>query len=202
MKKYIYIRVSTGKQDYDRQYQAFQNANIDIGDYEVIEETYTGTTTKGRVKLNKLLNNLNKGDTLLVESLSRIARKTIDTLNIIEQIENKGANIKSLKENIDTSTPMGKAFIGMISIVNQLERDMISERTREALQAKKAQGIKLGREREHDHDAIIKMYLSSPYITHQDIADKFNSTRSYISKLLKDNDITKITKRRKEQAKA
>lgn len=195
-KKYIYIRVSTGNQDYERQYQAFKNAHINITDYEVVEETYTGTKLRTRVKLMDLLNRIQKGDTLIVESLSRLARSTKDLLYITELLNKKGVSLQSLKEQIDTSTPVGKLFITVIGAVNQFERDVTSERTKEALQAKKEAGIKLGNEREHDYSAIIKLYLSDAYITHQEVADAFNSTRSYISKILKDNNISKITKRR------
>lgn len=191
MSKYIYIRVSTGHQDYERQYQAFKNKGIDLNNYDIIEETYSGAKLATREKLLNLLDKVTKGDTIVVESLSRLARSTKDLLYITELLDNKGVTLESLKEQIDTSTPVGKLFITVIGAVNQFERDVTAERTREALQAKKAKGIQLGRPVELDHQAMISYYHSDKEVTQSDVARKFNTNQGHVSRTFRKLGVTK-----------
>lgn len=155
-----YARVSTEKQELARQLDALEKYGYD----KMIQEKYTGTK-KDREGLNKLLDTVRTGDTVVVESISRLGRNTVDILTIIEGLDKTGINFVSLKENIDSSTPTGKAMLGMIAVISQLERDLIAQRTREGLQAVKARGVKLGRP-SIDSDKVktaLKMHNSGDY---------------------------------------
>lgn len=156
-KVFAYARISTDKQELARQLDALEKHGYD----EIIQEKYTGTK-KDREGLNSLLSQLRKGDTVVVESISRLGRNTIDILTIIDDLNKQGINFVSLKENIDSSTPTGTAMLGMIAVISQLERDLIAERTKEGLAAVKARGVKLGRPKV-DNDKVntaLKMYDS------------------------------------------
>lgn len=153
-KTYCYIRISTDKQEYDRQIQIFKDKGYINGiNCEYVEETYTGTKTK-RPKFDELIGKMEKGDTLICESLSRLSRggivKTLDL--ITELIQKKQINVTILKENFylkagekpDANTNL---LLGIFSVLGQFERDLISERTKEGLKAVKQKGTKLGKPR-------------------------------------------------------
>lgn len=136
-----YARVSKTEQNLDRQLDLL----IAAGAEEVVQEKITGTKAD-RPELNRLLDKLRKGDLILITDLTRLGRSTKDLFNLVEQIEKKGANIKSLKENwIDTTTPQGKLLFTMFAGISQFERDLISQRTKEGLAAARARGRKGGR---------------------------------------------------------
>lgn len=163
-----YARVSTDKQELARQLDALAAYGYD----KLIEEKYTGTK-KDREGLNKLLDTVRTGDTVVVESISRLGRNTIDILTIIDNLDKQGINFVSLKEKIDSNTPTGKAMLGMIAVISQLERDLIVQRTKEGLQAVKARGVKLGRP-SLDDDKVktaLKMYDSGDYSVKEIVAN-------------------------------
>lgn len=135
-----YARVSTEQQELARQLDALQAHGYD----KLIQEKYTGTK-KDRAGLQQLLDIVRTGDTVLVESISRLGRNTVDILTIIEQLTQQGIEFVSLKENIDSSTPTGRAMLGMIAVISQLERDLIVQRTKEGMAAAKARGKHVGR---------------------------------------------------------
>lgn len=153
-KTYCYIRISTDKQEYGRQIQIFMDKGYINGvNCEYVEETFTGTKTK-RPKFDELVKKMEKGDTLICESLSRLSRGgVIKTLDLItEFIQKKQINVTILKEGFylqagekpDANTNL---LLGIFSVLGQFERDLISERTKEGLKAVKSRGIKLGREK-------------------------------------------------------
>ena len=186
---YLYIRVSTSKQDYERQMYVLGNAGYNETNCTIITETYTGTKIDGRKALNGMLDNLKKGDRIIIESLSRLARSRKDLLALIEILESKDVTLKSLKEEIDLTSAVGKLFISIMGAVNQFERDIISERTSEKLQSLKAQGIVLGRPPIYDHKEIIEYYTSSKSVTYNDVADKFGISKGAISNIMKTNNV-------------
>ena len=151
-KTYCYIRISTDRQEYDRQIQIFKDKGyINGANCEYIEETFTGAKTK-RPEFDKLIKKMEKGDTLVCESLSRLSRGgVIKTLDLItEFIQKKQINVIILKENFnllagekpDANTNL---LLGIFSVLGQFERDLISERTKEGLKAVKAKGTRLGK---------------------------------------------------------
>lgn len=135
-----YARVSTDAQELYRQLDALEKEGYD----DIMQEKYTGTK-RDRPELQKLLDKVREGDIVIVESISRLGRNTLDILTLIEELAGKGVLFKSLKENLDTTTPTGKAMLGMIAVISQLERDLIVQRTKEGLASAKKRGVVLGR---------------------------------------------------------
>lgn len=136
-----YARVSTDEQNLERQLDMLTDEKCDI----IYKEKITGSK-KQRPELDELLNNLNSGDTIVVTELTRLSRSTRDLFNLVDCIQKKGANIKSLKESwLDTTTSHGKLMFTIIAGLSQFERDLISERTREGLKSARARGRKGGR---------------------------------------------------------
>ncbi|MGR5939712.1 recombinase family protein [Bacillus pacificus] len=135
-----YARVSTSDQNLDRRI----NALTEYGCEKIVHEKLSGTI-KDREGIEQVFELIRKGDVVCVESISRLGRKTLDILNIIKRIEEAGVQFVSLKENMDTSTPTGKAMFQMMCVIAELERDLIAERVKEGLNASKKRGTKLGR---------------------------------------------------------
>lgn len=148
-----YARVSTEDQNLDRQTDALINAGVDIRN--IYKEKITGTT-KDRPELNKMINELQFDDILIISDLTRLSRSTKDLISLSESINSKGVELVSLKEKIDTTTATGKAMFGMLAVMAQFERDLISERTKEGLASARARGRIGGRPKGMD-DKKIKM---------------------------------------------
>ncbi len=129
-----YARVSTEGQEIARQTRAFE----EMGITKVFIDKASGKNTE-REQLNKMLQYIREGDTVIVESISRIARNTKDLLSIIDTIRQRGADFISMKESIDTSTPQGKFMLTVFGAMAELERECILQRTREGIAIAKEQ---------------------------------------------------------------
>jgi DNA invertase Pin-like site-specific DNA recombinase len=117
---------------------------LELGVDKVYSEKTSGRSTD-RPELQAMLGQLRQGDTLAVESISRLARSTRDLLNIIDILSKQGVVFISLKENLDTSTPQGQFMLTIFAAVSQLERDSILQRQKEGIQVAKEKGKHLGR---------------------------------------------------------
>lgn len=135
-----YARVSTDTQSLDRQIDALNNYGVD----ELLTEKMTGTK-RSRPELDRLIDKMRAGDTVVIESLSRLGRSTKDLLALVELFNERGVILVSLKENIDISTPTGKLLVTVLSALCQFERDLTVQRTNEGLTAARARGRKGGR---------------------------------------------------------
>lgn len=155
-----YARVSTEQQNLDRQLDMLTQYGVDY----IFNEKMTGTK-RDRPELNKLLDRLMAGDTVVVESLSRLGRSTKDLIELVELFEKKRVHLVSLKEQIDTSTPAGKLLFTLMSAIAQFERDVIAERTREGLNAARARGRVGGRPRTNEQKVrqAVKLYQTGQY---------------------------------------
>lgn len=155
-----YARVSTEQQNLDRQLDMLTQYGVDY----IFNEKMTGTK-RDRPELNKLLDRLMAGDTIVVESLSRLGRSTKDLIELVELFEKKQVHLVSLKEQIDTSTPAGKLLFTLMSAIAQFERDVIAERTREGLNAARARGRIGGRPRTNEQKVrqAVKLYQTGQY---------------------------------------
>ena len=137
-----YARVSTLDQNLERQLDMLKQYGVD----HIFQEKMSGTK-RDRPELNKILAHVTMGDTIVVESLSRLGRSTKDLIELVELLGQKQVQLVSLKESIDTSTPTGKLLFTLMSAMAQFERDVIAERTQEGLKAARARGRKGGRPR-------------------------------------------------------
>jgi len=135
-----YARVSTMDQNLDRQQDNLKAQGCE----RIYEEKMTGTKAN-RPVLDTVLATLREGDTLVVESFSRLSRSTKDLLEIVDKLKGMGVNLVSLKEQLDTTTATGKMMLTVLSALSQFERDIIAERTIEGLRAAKARGRQGGR---------------------------------------------------------
>ena len=104
----------------------------------------SGATTK-RPALTRCLKDLEHGDTLTVWKLDRLGRSVRDLLNILHDIQARGVRFQSITEAIDTETPIGRAMLHMVALLAELERGLITERTRAGMKAAKRRGVKFGR---------------------------------------------------------
>jgi len=136
-----YSRVSTLDQNLDRQTDQLR----EYGCERIYMEKITGTK-KERPELQKMLDTLRDGDTLVICDLTRLSRSTKDLFELVDTIHSAGADIKSLKEPwLDTTTPQGRLLFSIFSGVSQFERDLIQVRTMEGLKAARARGRSGGR---------------------------------------------------------
>jgi DNA invertase Pin-like site-specific DNA recombinase len=139
--KYGYARVSTDDQNPALQLAApkkdgCQNIFKDDG--------LSGATTK-RPALLRCLKKLEHGDTLTVWKLDRLGRSLRDLITMLDDLKHRAVKFRSITEAIDTETPTGRAMWQMIGVLAELERSLISERTRAGVKAAKGRGVKFGR---------------------------------------------------------
>ena len=155
-----YARVSKKGQVLDRQVDCLNEYGIET----LITEKYTGTT-KERTGIEKLLLSIRKDDVVVVESLSRLGRTTLDLLTLLDTFEEKDVKFVSLKENMDTSTPTGRAMLQMLSVISELERNLLAERIREGVAASRKRGRMPGRPRTSQQklSMAIRMHSSGDY---------------------------------------
>lgn len=194
MKTIGFIRVSTLDQDTKKnKLDMLQFANSHkLGNVEFIEEKVSGTKDYKKRKLGALLENMHKGDVLIVPELSRIARSTIQILEVIQLTQDKGITLYSLKENFcnQDNSIASTVTKTIFALVAQIERELISLRTREALHARKVAGMKLGRPKgkgkskldEHKEDILRLISLKVPKSI---IARQYNTSVGNLYNFLK-----------------
>lgn len=179
-----YIRVSTIEQNPDRQYSDLKKYKID----KFFEEHASGKNTE-RPVLNEMLNFIREGDTLFIESFSRLARNTADLLNIIETLKNKNVKIISQKENLDTGSPTGKMMITMIGAIATFERELILERQKEGIAIAKAAGKYKGRKKilpPTNFETLYSLYLNRQIPTKKEFAKKCNVSLPVLERFIKE----------------
>ena len=135
-----YARVSTEGQTLDAQTDALTAAGAE----RVFADRISGSVRQ-RSELDRMLDQLRPGDVVVVTKYDRLARSLRDLLEIVKTIRDRGAGFKSLAEDIDTTTPAGRLIFHVFASIAQFERERISERTREGLQAARKRGRVGGR---------------------------------------------------------
>ncbi|MBV5279257.1 MAG: recombinase family protein [Campylobacteraceae bacterium] len=182
---YGYCRVSTGV-------QTTENQRKEILDYvhtkkmaidKIVEIEVSSTKNKKDRLIDETLEQLKSGDILIVTKLDRLGRSTIEVLQIIEDIKNKGIQLHIIKDGIvvdgnDTS-PINQMIITLLTGFAQMERSFISERTKSALAQRKASGVKLGRQK----GAVVKSKYDEHLTTIQELVAKDVSIAS-ITKII------------------
>ena len=135
-----YARVSTEDQSVDGQVDALKAAGAE----RIFADKITGTA-RSRPELDRLLDHLRQGDVIIVTKYDRLARSLRDLLDIVDIIQERGAGFRSLAEDIDTTTPAGRLVFHVFASIAQFERERISERTKEGLEAARKRGRVGGR---------------------------------------------------------
>jgi DNA invertase Pin-like site-specific DNA recombinase len=150
MKTIAYIRVSTSQQDVSNQrleiLEYARRNDLKIDDFLEIEISSRRTLKERRIE--ELLSQLHSGDTLIVSELSRLGRSTAEVINLVNHLIHLKVNFIVIKQGLRISAKMDmqtKVIVTMFSLFSELERDIISERTKSALAAKKAAGQRLGK---------------------------------------------------------
>lgn len=200
MSTYAFIRVSTLEQDTEKnKIDILQFANrLKLGNVDFTEEQCSGKINYKERKLGALIESMQAGDVLIVPELSRIARSITQILEVIKVTKNKGITLYSLKENFCNNEDSISATVTstIFALVAQIERELISMRTKEALHARKIAGVKLGRPRGkgkskldiHRNDILKLIGLGVPKTL---IAKQFNTTTSNLYNFL--NQLKKTT---------
>ena len=179
-----YVRVSSMDQKIDRQLFAYDKAD------SIYIDKMSGVK-RDRPELDRMLNDLQADDTVVVKSIDRLSRSTKDLLDIIEQIISVKANLKILDLNIDTSTAMGKCVLTILGAIAELDRKTIKERTAEGIAIAKAAGKYKGRKKGaislRDEEAIrrFKIFYNNG-LTKSDIAREFNVSRTTVYKWIEE----------------
>jgi DNA invertase Pin-like site-specific DNA recombinase len=159
--KYGYARVSTDDQNPAMQLAALKKVGCKT---PVFKDELTGAHVN-RPALARCLKILRPGDTLIVWKLDRLGRSLRDLITMLDDFKKQGIKFKSLTEAIDTETPTGRAMWQMIGVLAELERSLITERTRAGVKAAQRRGVKFGRKPKLTPD---RLALARKLIDHDD----------------------------------
>lgn len=182
-----YARVSSADQNLDRQLEALKVAGAE----KLFSEKVSGKSTDGRKALQECLAYIREGDTLIILSFDRLARSLHDLLDIVQTLHKKGAQIKSLNENIDTTTSEGQYQLALFGAFAQFERAVINQRQKEGIALALAKGKKFGRPAlkvPKNFNAIVARWQKKE-ITGVEACKLLNLTKPSFYRLLKDKGI-------------
>lgn len=156
-----YMRVSTPSQKFDSQQIAIEKYGVDK-----IYKEYASGKKENRSELNRALNSLQTGDTLVIFKLDRLARRTKHLLTLLESFNQRGIHFVSIQNQIDTSTPMGKFFFTVMSAFSEMEVELIRERVLAGLEAARDNGKTLVRPNmSKEAEKAITLYLNTDLTT-------------------------------------
>lgn len=148
-KTIAYLRASTDKQDLNNQkleiFEFAKKHKLEVDDF--IQMTISSRKTTKERRIDEMISVLNDADTLIVTELSRLGRSTAEVIGLVNELIKKQVRIIAIKQGLDIKQHdmNSKVMITLFSLFSELERDLISLRTKEALASKKAQGIQLGK---------------------------------------------------------
>jgi DNA invertase Pin-like site-specific DNA recombinase len=175
-----YARVSTDGQTLEAQLEALRAAGAE----KVFQEKVSAATAERR-ELKRMLVSLNAGDVVLVTRLDRLARSTLDLLNILASIAKAGAAFRSLGDAwMDTTSPHGRLMITVLGGLAEFERELIKSRTGEGRSRAKARGVKMGPKfklTHHQRQEVLARKGSGEAV--REIARSYNVSAATISRL-------------------
>ena len=169
--------MSTTEQHLDLQIVALKQAGCE----KIYKEKKTGTH-QNRPELQRMIDQLRKGDQVIIWKLDRLARYTRDMLDICERIGSAGASFRSLSETwADTTSPGGKMILTVFAGIAEFERDLIVERTASGRMAAQSRGVKFGRPSKLQPKQLVAIKsLLSQGKSVKDVADAFNINPSTV----------------------
>lgn len=195
-----YARVSTDKQDAENQRFEIEKYLARTGQQydQFIEETVSGKRDVSERKLGELMKQLEKGDTIIVSETSRISRRLSEIFNTIQHCIDLGITVIAVKQNYVFADDINSKVIAFaFGLAAEIERDLISQRTKEALARKKSEGVVLGRpvgSFQHKHyklhgqdEAIMEMLSYKASVAA--MARRFKVNRKTMQTYIEDNDL-------------
>lgn len=178
-----YGRVSTLDQNLDSQADSLNAAKVD----RLFIEKITGTV-KARPELDKVMDLLRSGDTLVITRLDRLGRSTKDLLSISSELEEKGVELEVIEQNINTKTPEGRLFFTLLAAISEFEHSLMVARTKDGLAAARARGKVGGRKPKLNQaqKAQIQKLYNEREMTVREIASLFSITSPTVYRALGD----------------
>ncbi|MFC1876234.1 recombinase family protein [Thermodesulfobacteriota bacterium] len=192
-----YLRVSTADQDLEKNKSEILKFANDksFGNVKFVEEKISGRVSWKKRKIKNIIDDLRENDRLIIPELTRLGRSTIEVLEIIRSAKDKKINVYSVKESLELNESIqSKIMSTMLALFSELERDFISLRTREALKARKAAGVKLGRPKGPGKSKLDKYKVEIEALlkngsTKLFIAKRYKTTPANLYNWLKKNNI-------------
>ncbi len=173
-----YARVSTGDQNAEIQIEKLRAVGCQV----IRSEKASGKSRAGRDELATILEFIRAGDVLVVVKLDRLGRSTRDVLNLVHELEGKGAALRELEPAISTDGPMGKMVLTVLGMVAEMELGFIKERQKAGIEAAKGRGVYKGRPVTIDHDKVRELHRAGQGATA--IAKALNCSRGAVYKVL------------------
>lgn len=173
-----YARVSTTDQDTEIQREKLQAAGCTV----IRMEKISGASRDGRAELQTILDFLREGDTVVVAKLDRLGRSTRDVLNIVHEIDGKGASLRVLEPAISTEGPMGRMVITTLAMVAEMELGFIRARQADGIAKAKAEGRYTGGTAKIDKEAV--RALKQEGLGASEIARRLGIGRASVYRLL------------------
>ena len=192
-----YLRVSTVDQNLEKnKHEILELANNkDFGKVEWVEEKVSGKKSWKHRKIKDVIDNLDTGDRIIVPELSRLGRSMLEIMEMLSILNQKGVCVYSVKGGWELNGSIQSKVMAMaFSIAAEIERDLISKRTKEALRARKANGFKLGRPKGPGRSKLDKyqeeiVALLNNGSTKSYVAKKYGTTLPNLYNWLKKNEI-------------
>ena len=174
-----YARVSSNDQDTSIQAAALRKAGCAV----VRVEKASGKSREGRDELASILEFIRPGDVLVVTKLDRLGRNTRDALNLVHELDERGACLRVLEPAIDTCGPMGRIVLTVLGMVAEMELSFLKDRQRAGIEAAKAKGVYKGRPPTFDRAKILELRKQGMGATA--IAEAVGCKRGNVYKALK-----------------
>ena len=196
-----YLRVSTTDQDLEKnKFDILQLANTKgLGQVQWVEETVSGRISWRKRRIAVVLEQLQAGDDLIVSELSRLGRSMLECMEILSIAAQKGIHLHAVKGNWQLDDSIQSKIVAMaFSMAAEIERDLISQRTKEALAARKKAGVKLGRPRGVGKSKLDRYRpeidaLLANGSTQKFIARRYGTTEANLSRWLKKHRLRRVT---------
>jgi DNA invertase Pin-like site-specific DNA recombinase len=199
-KAIAYLRVSTDDQDVEKnKFDILHLANeLGIGKVKWVDETVSGRVSWKKRKIAQVLDELGEGDHMVVSELSRLGRSMLECMEILSIASQRGIHIYAVKGNWRLDGSIQSKIIAMaFAMAAEIERDLISQRTKEALAARKKAGQRLGRPPRVGKSKLDKYRpeieaLLKNGATQKFIADRYDTTEANLSRWMKKHRLSRV----------